>query len=257
MNRTFDEPETASALGSLADPVHAAREALLSTGAHIMPAAATNSVLGTTDGDWRRFRSQWNALCRDGFAAERGTVRFRRYGRFSFTTATGRFDRLESASFVQPENSNPLYIGVDRVFEPLTDAFVTDPVFGALLRLLGRFATVLDDPAHWTVQVHPFRVSAHAATTGSPAPEGRHRDGVTLVSSLLVGRDNAAGGESSVFTADGREVLTTTLREPGAALLGDDRSTLHDVSPVCPERPDRPAHRDVLVVTFAPWTDCR
>lgn len=86
-----------------------------------------------------------------------------------------------------------------------------------------------------------------SAHTGS-----RHRDGVTLVSSLLVGRQNAAGGASSVFDSNGRRLLRSTLGRPGALLLGDDRRTLHSVSPVRPVDRNRPAYRDVLVVTFAP-----
>jgi hypothetical protein len=35
-------------------------------------------------------------------------------------------------------------------------------------------------------------------------------------------------------------------------LLGDDRRTLHGVSPIRPLDPTRPARRDVLVITFAP-----
>jgi hypothetical protein len=55
-----------------------------------------------------------------------------------------------------------------------------------------------------------------------------------------------------VFDQDGRLLLTTTLREPGDLLLGDDRRTLHSVSPVRPVDRSRPAYRDVLVVTFTP-----
>ena len=43
-----------------------------------------------------------------------------------------------------------------------------------------------------------------------PTPEGVHRDGVTLVSSLLVGRQNAVGGASSVYDPDGVRLLETT-----------------------------------------------
>jgi hypothetical protein len=34
-------------------------------------------------------------------------------------------------------------------------------------------------------------------------------------------------------------------------LLGDDRRTLHGVSPIRPISGSRPAQRDVLVITFA------
>lgn len=217
-----------------------------------MPAAVTTSCLGVDETAWGRFRSHWESLGTDRYAADRGTCRLRRYGQFSVTSTTQEVTPLPQASFVQPEDSNPLYVGVDRTFDPLTDCFVADPVFRALLPLLGRVATALDNTASWNAKVHPFRVVASAETAGLPTPEGLHRDGVTLVSSLLIGRDNAAGGESSVFGPDGRRLLTTTLTEPGTLLLGDDRHTLHSVSPVRPVDPGRPACRDVLVVTLTP-----
>ncbi len=139
---------------------------------------------------------------------------------------------------------------MDRHFDPLTEAFVTDPVLRSVLRLLGDVATCLDEAAEWSVKVHPFRVIASADGEGQPTPEGIHRDGVTLVSSLLIGRRNASGGESSVFDPDGRQLLAATLREPATLLLGDDRRTLHGVSPIRPLDPSEPACRDVLVVTL-------
>jgi hypothetical protein len=118
--------------------------------------------------------------------------------------------------------------------------------------LLGRLATALDDVSEWSAKVHPFRVLASADGDGQPTPEGQHRDGVTLVTSLLVSRRNATGGESSVFDLDGHRLLTTTLSDPGTLLLGDDRRTLHGVSPIRPLDSAAPAQRDVLVITFSP-----
>lgn len=79
-----------------------------------------------------------------------------------------------------------------------------------------------------------------------------HRDGVTLVTSLLIDMRNAGGGESSVFDMYGRQLLATTLSEPGTLLLGDDRRTVHGVTLIQPVDPNQPAQRDVLVITFAP-----
>ncbi|WP_054812444.1 2OG-Fe dioxygenase family protein [Nocardia arizonensis] len=232
--------------------LQAAGQALVSDGAHFMPAAITRSLLGATADDLDRFRTHWERLSPDRYALARGTRRLRRYGHLSLTTATTDIRYLRTDTFLQPQDSNPLYIGTDRRFEPLTDAFTDDPVFMSVLRLLRPMATALDDAATWDVKVHPFRVIASADAYGYPAPEGRHRDGVTLVSSLLLHRDNATGGESSVYDVDGAVVLRTTLRETGDLLVGDDRRTLHDVSPVRPTHPERPGYRDVLVVTFTP-----
>ena len=94
-------------------------------------------------------------------------------------------------------------------------------------------------------------LSQSEQSLSSPTPEGLHRDGVTLVSSLLIGRRNAFGGESTVCDLDGRQLLATTLAEPGTLMLGDDRRTLHAVSPIRPIDGSGPAQRDVLVITFA------
>jgi hypothetical protein len=232
--------------------VDTAAQELASAGVYLMPPAELNRLLGVGDQDWSRFATHWDALAPDTYAAELGTRRLRRYGHFRYTSADGTAEPLPHGAFVQPEDSNPLYVERDRHFEPLTDVFAKDPLLQALLRLLGRFAMALDDVARWSAKVTPFRVLASADGEGQPTPEGLHRDGVTLVTSLLIGRGNAEGGQSSVHDMDGRRLVATTLREPGTLLLGDDRRTLHGVSPIRPRDPAHPARRDVLVITFAP-----
>lgn len=229
-----------------------AQHQLAADGIYLMAAAELNDRLGIGPGDWQRFVRHWDDLAADPYAAELGTRRLRRYGHYLFTPADGAIEPTTHDSFVQPEDSNPLYVGRERHFEPLTDTFSAEPLLRDYLRLLSGMATMLDDVARWSVKVTPFRVSATADGGGQPTPEGLHRDGVTLVTSLLVGRDNAEGGESSVHDMDGRHLLSVTLQEPGTLLLGDDRRSLHGVSPIRPRDPSRPARRDVLVVTFAP-----
>lgn len=232
---------------------HKAARALRVDGCHLMSAAELIAWLGPDARHWNRFASHWDDLAPDTYAAELGTRRLRRYGHFSFTPADGHFEPVPHAAFAQPQDSNPLYIDRERHFEPLTETFVEEPVLQDLLQLFGELATELDHAARWSAKVTPFRVLAGADDRGEPTPEGVHRDGVTLVTSLLVGRDNAVGGESSVFdAADGRRLVTTTMSEPGTVLLGDDRRTLHGVSPIKPRDIARPARRDVLIVTLAP-----
>ncbi|MFG3496931.1 2OG-Fe dioxygenase family protein [Streptomyces sp. NPDC047928] len=233
-------------------PVEAAMRDLITEGAHVMRPDAVGGYVGTGPGGWARFAAHWEELTPDPYAEESGTRRLRRYGHFTYTAGAAELVPEEHETFVQPEDSNPMYVGVDRHFDPLTDAFAADPLLTSLVELLGEVATCLDGTEAWSVKVHPFRVIASAGSTGNPTPEGRHRDGVTLVSSLLVDRSNADGGESSVFEPDGTMVLTTVLDEPGTLLLGDDRRTLHEVSPIRPVHTDRPARRDVLVVTLTP-----
>jgi hypothetical protein len=230
---------------------HVAQQ-LTTVGAALMRPAELNAFLGIDDSAWTQFAAHWEDLASDPYAAELGTQRLRRYGHFLFHPADGTLEPTTHSAFVQPEDSNPLYIGTDRHFEPLTDAFAKDPLLQQILRLLGRLATALDDAAQWAAKVTPFRVLATADDAGQPTPEGMHRDGVTLVTSLLIDRRNALGGESTVTDMAGQPIFATTLTEPGTLLLGDDRRTLHGVAPIRPRDPSLPAQRDVLVVTFAP-----
>jgi hypothetical protein len=229
---------------------HVAQQ-LTTVGAALMRSAELNACLNIEDSAWTQFAAHWEDLASDPYAAELGTRRLRRYGHFVFRPADATLEPTSHSAFVQPEDSNPLYIGTDRHFEPLTDAFAKDPLLQRILTVLGRLATALDDAAEWDAKVTPFRVLATADDAGQPTPEGMHRDGVTLVTSLLIGRRNAVGGESTVTDLAGQPILATTLTEPGTLLLGDDRRTLHGVAPIRPRDPSRPAQRDVLVVTFA------
>jgi hypothetical protein len=232
-------------------PEHVAQQ-LTAVGAALLPPADLNQCLGIDRSQWAPFAAHWEDLAADPYAAELGTRRLRRYGHFLFRPADGVFEPATHSAFVQPEDSNPLYIGTDRNFEPLTDAFAKDPLLQQILTLLGELATVLDHAPVWDAKVTPFRVLASAGDAGQPTPEGMHRDGVTLVTSLLISRHNAVGGESTVTDMAGTPILTTTLRDPGTLLVGDDRRTLHGVSRVRPRDPSRAAQRDVLVITFAP-----
>ncbi|MFD0318813.1 2OG-Fe dioxygenase family protein [Streptomyces flavalbus] len=229
-----------------------ARRALASSGVCLLTAAEVSAHVGTDAAGWADFARHWEELAPDPYAAERGTQRTRRYGRFRLADGTGDLTPLPHRAFVQPEASNPLYVTVDRHFEPLTDAFAADPVLRALLRLLGGAAADLADVEAWEAQVHPFRVLARAGGAGEPTPEGLHHDGVTLVSALLVDRRNASGGQTCVVGTDGEPLLETTLSEPGTLLLGDDRRTVHGVSPIRPVDDTAPAWRDVLVATLIP-----
>lgn len=242
----------AGGTGTYSDPVESARRMLLSTGAFVMSAADLTECTGIDERAWMRFSSHWEQLVPDSYAAELGTRRLRRYGHFLYRHADGYAELEPHRVFVQPEDSNPLYIERDRYFEPLTHDFANDPLLRSLLRMLGHVATALEEAPEWSAKVTPFRVLASPDREGQPTPEGLHHDGVTLVTSLLIGRRNVSGGESSVVDLEGRQILKTTLSERGTMLLGDDRRTLHGVSPVRALDPSEPGRRDVLVITFAP-----
>ena len=232
-----------------ADPVAAAAHQLTTTGVAVISALDVTRSLGVGREEWTRFARHWQHLAPDPYAAELGVQRLRRYGQYAVCDGVAR--PVPTGVFAQPQDSNPLYIGMYREFEPLTDDFTADPLLHGVIKLLARLADSLDDVDEWNVKVHPFRIRSAADGEGLPTPEGMHRDGVTLVTSLLVGRRNAIGGESTVCDLTGRQLLKTTLAEPGTLMLGDDRRTVHGVSPIRPIDACGPAQRDVLVITFA------
>jgi hypothetical protein len=213
-----------------ADPVTAAAEVLTTTGVALMPSSDVTRSLGVDRDVWTRFARYWWHLPPD-FDTEPGEQRSRH----------GQYLVLDGVVYRLPPRTCP---------PPLADAFADDPLLHNVIELLARLAASLDDVAEWNVKVYPFRTRS-SADGGHPTPVGLHRDGVTLISTLLIGRRNAVGGQSSVSDSGGRRLLTTTLAEPGTLLLGDDRRTLHGVSPIRPISGSRPAQRDVLVITFA------
>ncbi|MEU8683760.1 2OG-Fe dioxygenase family protein [Streptomyces sp. NPDC048611] len=224
--------------------------ALTGPGGHLIPAPELSALLDADAADWARFGAHWDALTLDTHMADGGTYRFRRYGQFDVETSTGTLTALPHAPYLQESTINPLNGGVERHFDPLTEEFAADPLLRSLLLSMAALFTAVDGTTAWNIKLHPYRITAGDDQTGQPAPEGRHRDGVTFITSLMIRRLNVEGGESAVFADSGEELLTTTLTHPGDLLVGDDRRTLHSVTPVRPVDATAPAHRDVLVVAF-------
>ena len=223
---------------------------LFESGTHLIPHHDFSSLIGVTPDDWARFAANWDDLHRDPYMADGGTYRHRRYGQFEIDVETGDFVQLPHGPYRQEADVNKLHGGVDRVYEPLTGAFVADPVLRNVLMGAAGVFTAVDGTSRWNVKVTPIRTTATKQRAGEPTPEGRHRDGVTFITSLMIGRSNVTGGESSVHTDDGERLITTTLAEPGDILLGDDRRTLHEVTPVRPADIEAPGHRDVLILAY-------
>ena len=229
--------------------ISSAVQALSTDGGHLLPAEEFSRILGATPADWQRFGRNWEHLELDTYMADGGTYRRRRYGQYDLDALTGALTPLPHGPYRQESYINALNGGVDRIFEPLTEAFAGDPLLTEVLVTLGRIFGAVEGTERWNIKLHPYRITA-GAELGQPAPEGRHRDGVTFITALLIDRRNVDGGESSVYNDAGEVLLTTTLSEPGDILLGDDRSTLHSVTPIHPVDQLAPAHRDVLVIAY-------
>jgi hypothetical protein len=77
-----------------------------------------------------------------------------------------------------------------------------------------------------------------------------HRDGVDWVLVMLIRRENIASGTTTIHDLNGHPLGSFTLRHPLESAVLNDARVFHGVTPVEPADPDRPAFRDVLVVTM-------
>lgn len=213
--------------------------------------------------DWTAFAGSWNRLELDTHMADGGRYRRRRHAVYEISVS-GDIQRAPHQPHFQTVDYNPLNGGVARWFEPV------EPAIGAgrtLHTILGFCRSLFEQLARaedggpvsqrpdqgrdWRVEVHQFRIEARTGQEGRPTPEGLHRDGVDYVLVLLVDRQNIASGVTTIHALDGTRLGSFTLMTPLDAALVDDARVAHGVTPVEAIDADRPAYRDVLVVTFA------
>ena len=202
--------------------------------------------------DWGAFTASWDDLGVDTYMADGGRYRRRRFGVFRAVPAG--IARKPHQPHYQSRDYNRLNGGIERWFEPVTEAVARHPALTAILRtshaLFDRMTPAELLPAAWHVEMHQFRIEARADQEGRPTPEGMHRDGVDWVLVLMVRRENVASGETTIYDLVRRPLGSFTLTAPLDSALVDDGRVYHGVTPVVPLDPQRLAYRDVLVVTF-------
>ena len=200
--------------------------------------------------DWQTFTASWNDLALDTYMADGGRYRRRRHA--TFGVGPGRaIVRQPHQPHFQAIDYNPVNGGIERWFEPITDAVAGGASMSTILGFCRTlFETLGGSTPPWHIEVHQFRIEASSSQQGRPTPEGLHRDGVDYVLVLLVNRRNIASGVTSIHALDGRRLGQFTLTDPLDAALVDDHRVAHGVTPVVPLDPFQPAFRDVLVVTF-------
>ncbi|ALG08374.1 2OG-Fe dioxygenase family protein [Kibdelosporangium phytohabitans] len=233
----------------LSKEANAVVDGLSKTGEHLVTSDQTSAIIGASTQDWAHFAANWEDLKLDAFMADGGKYRYRRYGQYELYPHTNELNALPHEPYRQEKFFNKLNGGVDRVYEPLTERFTSDPLLSNLLISLGQIFTTIDATQRWLIKLHPVRIIA-GENIGQPAPEGRHRDGVTFVGSLLIDRLNITGGVSSTYDEQQNHLRTVTLAEAGDLLLGDDQQTFHQVTPIEAVDKNSPAHRDVLVLNY-------
>jgi len=228
-------------------PLSDLAQRLAEPGFAALDAASLSALAGAPATVLTRWNAAWDDLPRDEHLRDVGGYRRRRHG--CFVVVGDGVNAVPHRAHWQPVEYNALHGGLERWFEPLDVRFASDEALLALLRGLGRTASELRRPQPWFVEVHQFRIDT-AQGIGRPTPEGAHRDGVDLVAVVLVARHAIKGGETRVFDAHGPQGVRFTLHEPFSALLLDDERVVHESTPIQPLDPERPGHRDTLVVTL-------
>jgi hypothetical protein len=202
--------------------------------------------------DWDGFAASWNDLGVDMYMADGGRYRRRRFACYRATPEA--ITRKPHQPHYQSRDYNPLNGGIERWFEPVTDAIGAHPatrtILAACRALFDLLTPAAIRPVAWHVEIHQFRIEARPGQAGKPTPEGMHRDGVDWVLVLLVDRVNIASGETTIADLAQTPLGSFTLSDPLDAAVTDDNRVFHGVTPVTPLDPARPAYRDVLVVTF-------
>jgi hypothetical protein len=199
--------------------------------------------------DWPAFAASWNHLEIDRYMADGGRYRRRRHA--VYAAADGAIVRAPHQPHYQSRDYNALNGGVARWFEPIDPAIGNGATMTAILACSRSVFESLAGSEAWRVEVHQFRIEARREEQGRPTPEGIHRDGVDYVLVLLIDRQNISSGTTTVHRLTGEELGSFTLAAPLDAALLDDSRVAHGVTPIEPVDADRPAWRDVLVVTFA------
>ncbi len=197
---------------------------------------------------WEALQRSWDDLGLDTYMADGGRYRKRRHAAFQATTTS--LLRKPHQPHYQSRDYNALNGGIARWFEPVADDVAAGPAFRAILRACTRLFDGLTPAPAWHIEAHQFRIEAKAGLSGQPTPEGMHQDGVDWVLVLMIGRDNIASGTTTIHGLDRGLLGSFTLDAPMDAALLDDHRVFHGVTPVQPLDPARPAHRDVLVLTW-------
>jgi hypothetical protein len=200
--------------------------------------------------DWPAFAASWNDLAPDTYLAASGRHRRRRHATFS-VDANGTIHRETHQPHYQILQYNPLQGDIQRWFEPVLPTIADGDSLGRILDFCRDcFGTLAPATRRWHVEVHQFRIEARVDEAGEPTPEGVHRDGVDYVLVLLIDRENIESGTTTIHARDRRLLGSFTLTHALDAALVDDTRVFHGVTAVTPLDPGKPAHRDVLVVTF-------
>jgi hypothetical protein len=226
-------------------PARALPDALRDQGHAVIDPVACAGLIGRPSADLLALNPTWQDLPADAYLRDGGRYRRRRHS--CFTVQGEAVQRVPHRAHWQPLEYNALHGGLERMFEPMHDSVIAQPVWSRLLGGLAAVCSAVKTPQAWYVEAHQFRIDTTDGI-GRPTPEGAHRDGVDFVVVALVDRQGVKGGETRVFEADGPAGIRFTMTAPWTLLMLDDERVIHETTPIQPLAEG--GHRDTLVLTF-------
>ena len=238
-------------MATLLPPPYTPPAALLSQlrghGHAVLAPEAVEALCGVDAAALQALAPSWDALPPDDYLRDGGRYRHRRHA--CFVVEDDALVQAPHRAHWQSLDYNALHGGMHRWFEPIEAGVVAQHAWTRTLVALARLCSQLRDTPRWHVEAPQFRIDT-AEGIGRPTPEGAHRDGVDFVAVFLVAREGIKGGETRVFEADGPDGQRFTLLRPWSLLLLDDARVIHESTPIQPEDPASPGHRDTLVLTY-------
>lgn len=216
----------------------------------VLEPGAAFDLFSCTDHKAAEWLPSWHDLPPDKYLKDGGRYRKRRHSCFVVTGS--QTTQTTHRPHWQPVEYNALHGGMQRLFEPMSDAMAQSPAWATLLSKLGQqFTNIKPETRTWYVEAHQFRIDTTDGI-GRPTPEGAHRDGVDFVVVILIARENIKGGETRVFDIDGPAGQRFTMTDPWTMLLLDDERVIHESTPIQPLHAigSESSYRDTLVITF-------
>jgi len=206
------------------------------------------NIIHTMPEEYCEFHQSWGDLPADNFLSDGGHYRFRRYSVFTWVM-NEELILLPHEPHYQSTYRNNMNGGIYRDFEAIKSKTIVNPVLKKFIQLIApQFS--FNNEKTWRIQAHQFRIVANVDEAGNPSPEGIHRDGADFILIMVLHRENITGGVNHIYDDSKRLLFGSVLTEPGDALLIDDRAVWHGVSEIYPIDNEKPAYRDVLVLTF-------
>lgn len=202
--------------------------------------------------------ASFSHLVRDQQMGDGGEYRYRRYSRFltpaSLAPEIPDFRLTSGNSILQSLADNSLNGGVERIYQPLTEAVLQNNLFRKLIEHDIKIVRQVD-PELFTrpvvIGVHQVRILAYPGLEGKPTPEGIHRDAERFTFQHLWSRQSVEGGEFRAYDQN-RELSFRWLQETRFDSVLFEGQTWHSASPIHCQSGSQSGHRDIFLIDFEP-----